>query len=100
MLQDDGLLTYWYLPSTGETSWELPRTRARSPHASLRAPLSARSSLLLVRSCSQAQYQQRRYGLPGPKTAALRLPLGPHGAAGSAAFAAFAAQNRPQTAPV
>jgi len=48
----------------------------------------------------QAQYQQRRYGGPGPKTAALKLPLGPHGAAGSSAFAAFANSNvRPATAP-
>lgn len=49
-----------------------------------------------------AQYQQRRYGGPGPKTAAIKLPLGPHGAAGSAAFQAYAASAmpmRPQTAP-
>jgi hypothetical protein len=48
------------------------------------------------------QYQQRRYGGPGPKTAAIKLPLGPHGAAGSAAFQAYAANAlpvRPQTAP-
>ena len=47
----------------------------------------------------RAQYEQRRYGGPGPKTAALKLPLGPNGAVGSAAFAAFAAQGRPMTAP-
>jgi len=49
-----------------------------------------------------AAYQQRRYGGPGPKTAAIKLPLGPHGAAGSAAFQAYAATalpQRPQTAP-
>jgi len=48
------------------------------------------------------QYKQRRYGAPGPKTAAIKLPLGPNGTAGSAAFAAFAASEaakRPQTAP-
>jgi len=50
----------------------------------------------------RASYEQRRYGKPGPKTAAIKLPLGPHGAAGSAAFAAFAANSppRPFTAPV
>ena len=49
---------------------------------------------------AQAQYHQRRYGAPGPRTAAIKLPLGPNGAAGSAAFAAFAASNgRPVSAP-
>ena len=43
----------------------------------------------------KAQYMQRRYGAPGPKTAAMRLPLGP----GSAAFQAYASGARPQTAP-
>ena len=50
----------------------------------------------------RTQYEQRRYGKPGPKTAAIKLPLGPNGSAGSAAFAAFAASEaakRPQTAP-
>ena len=50
----------------------------------------------------RAHYEQRRYGKPGPKTAAIKLPLGPHGAVGSAAFAAFAASSaaaRPATAP-
>ena len=47
-------------------------------------------------------YDQRRYNKPGPRTAAIKLPLGPNGTAGSAAFAAFAATEgakRPQTAP-
>jgi hypothetical protein len=63
------------------------------PHAKL--TLAALPCVPLV---AQMQYQARRYGLPGPKTAALKLPLGPHGATGSAAFAAFATQ-RPATAP-
>ena len=47
---------------------------------------------------SAALYQQRRYGGPAPKTAAIKLPVGPQGAMGSGAFAAFDAL-RPQTAP-
>lgn len=49
------------------------------------------------------QYQARRYGGPPPRTAAIKLPLGPNGMQGSAAFAQFAASDmvkqRPQTAP-
>lgn len=39
----------------------------------------------------KAQYMQRRYGAPGPKTAAMRLPLGP----GSAAFQMYASGGMP-----
>lgn len=41
-----------------------------------------------------AYYQQRWYGKPGPKTAAIRLPT----PSGSAAFAAFNDTKRPATA--
>jgi len=49
----------------------------------------------------QSQYQARRYGMPPPRTAAIKLPLGPNGITGSPAFAAFAADptKRPVTAP-
>ena len=36
-----------------------------------------------------ALFQNRRYGVPLPKTAKMNLPLGPHGIAGSARFAAY-----------
>ena len=36
----------------------------------------------------KAEYNHRRYGLPRPKSAAIRLPLGPHGVNGSERFAA------------
>uniref|UniRef100_A0A7S2HLP3 Uncharacterized protein n=1 Tax=Haptolina brevifila TaxID=156173 RepID=A0A7S2HLP3_9EUKA len=39
-----------------------------------------------------ALYAHRRYGAPRPKSAALRLPLGPHGVNGTERFAAYKAE--------
>ena len=76
-------------------AWALSPGRASQPTRDMGSRFFFRRRV----SDWQAQYQQRRYNLPGPRTAALKLPLGPNGAAGSAAFAAFGAQQRPVTAP-